>query len=112
MAARGDTIQIMTYNYCHYDDLYALGDTSFIDETHRYNGFKEEKILKSTSRLAGYLRARTAWLPKRSPASTAAQLRQMGGNGAPESLTAEDIAYLKESSPLRQVQVLNVENGR
>ena len=31
--------------------------------------------------------------------------------GAPESLTAEDIAYLKESSPLRQVQVLNVENG-
>ena len=35
----------------------------------------------------------------------------MGGNGAPESLTAEDIAYLKQSSPLRQVQVLNVENG-
>ena len=31
--------------------------------------------------------------------------------GAPESLTAEDIAYLKEL-PVKTGQVLNVENGR
>lgn len=112
VAARGDTFQIMTYNYCHYDDLYALGDTSFIDETHRYNGFKEEKILKIDIALSG--------LPQGAYRMVTLTITRKHGSsydkwvemGAPESLTAEDIAYLKQSSsPLREVQVLNVENG-
>ncbi|KKO53099.1 GH39 family glycosyl hydrolase [Paenibacillus sp. DMB20] len=112
VTANNSGYQILTYNYCHYDDLYAQGDISFIDETHRYNGFKNEKTLKMDIILAG--------LPKGSYKMVTRTISRKHGSsydawvemGAPASLTGEDIAYLKGSSePRRHVQVLDIENG-
>lgn len=105
--------QILLYNYCHFDDLYALGDTSFINETSRYNGFKDEKTLKFTLELKdlpnGKYKVITHTISRRHGSSYDKWVEM----GAPDSLTKEDVAYLKENShPRRHVQFLDIEGGR
>ncbi|GLX70948.1 GH39 family glycosyl hydrolase [Paenibacillus glycanilyticus] len=97
--------QVLTYNYCHFDELYALGDTSFIDALNRYNGFKEDKTYKVELELAGIAsgkyRVVTHTLNRENGSSYDLWLQL----GAPESLTADDIQYLRtKTSPKRHVQ--------
>lgn len=102
--------QILTFNYCHFDELYALGDTSFIDELNRYNGFKEDKTIKLELELNGLAGGKYRII-------THSLNRQHGSSydtwlamGAPASLTADDIRYLKlQSSPRRHVREVELE---
>jgi Beta-xylosidase len=103
--------QILTFNYCHFDELYALGDTSFIDTMNRYNGFKEDKTIKLELDLAG--------LPSGKYRLITHSLNRMNGSsydtwlamGAPESVTTDDIQYLKrQAGPRRHVREIEIEN--
>jgi len=111
-AGRGG-YQILTFNYCHFDDLYAMGDTSFINATNRYNGFKDEKTLKIQLELKGIRRGRyrlVTYAISRKHGSSYDRWVEMG---APEPLSAEDIAYLKANSgPRMHVQYVEIEHSR
>ena len=93
-AGRGG-YQLLTFNYCHFDDLYALGDISFIDASNRYSGFKDVKTVKLELKLAG--------LPSGSYRIVTRTVGRKHGSsydrwvemGAPESLSPEDVEYLK-----------------
>lgn len=108
---RNESYQILTYNYCHFDELYSMGDTSFINETNRYHGFREEKMVKMEIELTG--------LPKGNYKLVTVSVDRKNGSsydmwvemGAPKQLTKDDINYLKTASqPRRQIQYLDV-NG-
>jgi xylan 1,4-beta-xylosidase len=105
--------QILMYNYCHFDDLYALGDTSFINETSRYNGFKDEKTLKFTLDLKDLPNGKYKVITHTIGRQHGSSYDKWVEMGAPDSLTKEDVVYLKENShPRRHVQVLDIEGGR
>lgn len=111
-AGRGG-YQILTYNYCHFDDLYALGDTSFIHLTNRYNGFKEVKDIRiefelnhfpqGTYRMKRYTMSRTHG----SSYDTWVKI------GAPTDITPDDIEYLKSySRPAMRMEYVEMEEGK
>ncbi|WP_374017025.1 helix-turn-helix domain-containing protein [Paenibacillus thiaminolyticus] len=111
-AGRGG-YQILTFNYCHFDDLYAMGDTSFINATNRYNGFKNEKTVKMQVELKGIrpgaYRVVTYTIGRKHGSSYDRWVEM----GAPEPLSAEDIAYLKANSgPRMHVQYVDLEEDR
>ncbi|MDO7908190.1 helix-turn-helix domain-containing protein [Paenibacillus sp. JX-17] len=104
--------QIMTYNYAHFDDLYAMGDTSFIHATNRYNGFKEEKTLRQEIELKG--------IPEGLYQVVTHTIDRLHGSsydkwvemGAPSVLRTEDLSYLQDSSvPRRHVQQLEIQDS-
>lgn len=112
VTAGGGSYQVLTYNYCHFDDLYALGDTSFINATSRYNGFKDEKTLRLELDLKGLPIGKYKLVTHTIDRQHGSSYDKWVEMGAPESLTAEDTTYLKESShPRRHVQFLDVEDG-
>lgn len=105
--------QVLSYNYCHFDDLYALGDISFIDEVNRYNGFKDVKTMKIelelTSLPSGTYRMITRTLG-RQYGSTYDRWVEMG---APKSLCSEDIEYLKAAAhPRMTSQYIEVQSSQ
>ncbi|MGZ9583041.1 GH39 family glycosyl hydrolase [Paenibacillus marinisediminis] len=105
--------QILMYNYCHFDDLYALGDTSFINERSRYNGFKDEKTLKFTLELKDLPNGKYKVITHTISRQHGSSYDKWVEMGAPDSLTKEDVDYLKENShPRRHVQFLDIEGGR
>ncbi|MBB3113903.1 xylan 1,4-beta-xylosidase [Paenibacillus phyllosphaerae] len=102
--------QILTFNYCHFDDLYALGDISFIDATNRYNAFKNVKTVKLEMDLQGvpdgtYKMEITA-LGRKHGSSYDSWVEM----GAPDSITTEDVSYLKASANPRRY-VTKIEGG-
>ncbi|WHY22112.1 helix-turn-helix domain-containing protein [Paenibacillus sp. G2S3] len=107
-AGRGG-YQILAYNYCHFDDLYALGDTSFITPTSRYSGFKNERLLKIELTLTGLSSGRYKQVTHTISRAHGSSFDKWVEMGAPTVLTAEDTAYLKAASlPGRQIQLLEV----
>lgn len=110
-AGRGG-YQILAYNYCHFDDLYALGDTSFITPTSRYNGFKNERHLKIELTLTGLPSGRYKQVNHSISRAHGSSFDKWVEMGAPPVLTVEDTAYLKAASlPGRQIQILEVGEG-
>ncbi|MEV5027095.1 GH39 family glycosyl hydrolase [Paenibacillus sp. LPE1-1-1.1] len=104
--------QVLAYNYCHFDDLYALGDTSFIDETNRYNGFKDEKVLKMAFELKAIANGKYRMITHRINRKHGSSYDKWVEMGAPEPLSAEDIEYIKTASvPERSVQTVEAEHG-
>lgn len=104
--------QILTYNYCHFDDLYAMGDISFIDHTHRYNGFKHERTLKIDIALMNVPDGRFKMVKHTIDRNQGSSYDAWVAMGAPESLTKEDVQYLKASScPRRHVSYVDAEPG-
>ncbi|MEC0369753.1 GH39 family glycosyl hydrolase [Paenibacillus chibensis] len=104
--------QLLSYNYCHFDDLYALGDISFIDEQNRYNGFKDEKTLKLEMELAnvpkGRYRMVTHTVTRTHGSSYDAWVRM----GAPAYVNAEEADYLKASAKARMnVRQIDIEGS-
>lgn len=111
-AGRG-SYQILTFNYCHFDDLYALGDTSFINATHRYNGFKEDKTIKLEIEIKGLPHGKYRLVTYTIGRKHGSSYDQWVEMGAPEPLSAADIAYLKANSrPKMHVQYVEVEYGK
>lgn len=104
--------QLLTYNYCHFDDLYAMGDISFIDDTHRYNGFKNERTLKMDIVLMNIPDGQYKMVTQTISRSQGSSYDTWVAMGAPVSLTQEDVQYLKASAvPRRHVQYVKVEPG-
>lgn len=109
--ARG-SYQVLSYNYCHFDDLYALGDNSFINATNRYNGFKNEKVAKLELDLQGVPEGRYRM-------ETYSVSRQQGSSydewvrmGAPDYVTEEDSVYLTAASrPQKHIQEIEIHGG-
>lgn len=102
--------QIMTYNYCHFDDLYAMGDISFIDEIHRYNGFKNERTLKIDIILSHLPHEHYKMVTHTISRNQGSSYDAWVAMGAPESLTQEDVEYLKANSrPRRHIQHVRVD---
>lgn len=106
-----EAYQILTYNYCHYDELYSAGDTSLIHLTSRYNRFKDEKTLSLEITLHGLpectLRITRHRLTRQQGSSYDAWVRM----GAPEQLTVEDIQYLKSTALPERTTELRVPNS-
>ncbi|WP_242235933.1 helix-turn-helix domain-containing protein [Bacillus cereus group sp. BfR-BA-01316] len=105
--------QVLVFNYCHFDDLYALGDISFIDEVNRYNGFKDVKTMKIELELtnlpSGTYRMITRTLGRKHGSSYDRWVEM----GAPKSLCSEDVEYLKAAThPRMTSQYIEVHNGQ
>lgn len=107
----GAGYQILTFNYCHFDELYALGDTSFIDTMNRYNGFKEDKTIKLELELEGLPSGKYRLITHTLNREHGSSYDMWLSMGAPESLTADDIHYLKKHvTPRRHVREIELEN--
>ncbi len=101
--------QMLTYNYCHFDELFTAGDHSLHHLTSRYHRFKDEKTLKIELVLTG--------MPKGKYRVTRTKITKQQGSpydawvemGAPEVLHQEDLEYLKaRSTPERCVEIIEV----
>ncbi|MGF7089456.1 beta-xylosidase [Kroppenstedtia sanguinis] len=90
--------QVLTYNYCHFDDLYASGDTSFIHTTCRYNAFKDKKTVKREIQFTGLSEGKYRMVTYRIDRQHGSSFDRWVEMGAPEELSAEDIHYLKVST--------------
>jgi xylan 1,4-beta-xylosidase len=104
--------QVLINNYCHFDDLYALGDISFIDTVNRYNGFKDVKTVKLELELtnlpSGKYRMVTRTLGRKYGSSYDRWVEM----GAPKSLSPEDVEYLKAGArPRITSQYIEVANS-
>lgn len=105
--------QILAFNYCHFDDLYALGDTSFIHLKNRYNGFKEEKTIKIEFEIKGLPDSKYRMVTHTLSRQHGSSYDRWVEMGAPDRLSAEDIDYLKANSrPRMHVQYLDIEDSK
>ncbi|MBW8347837.1 helix-turn-helix domain-containing protein [Bacillus sp. IITD106] len=106
----GGGYQILTYHYCHFDDLYAMGDTSFINETNRYNGFKDHKTLKMEIGLTDIPSGKYKMVKTVISRQNGSSYDKWVEMGAPKALTEEDIAYLKAvSKPQRSIHYQQID---
>ena len=105
--------QVLTFNYCHFDDLYALGDISFIDSVNRYNGFKDVKTVKLELELTGLPRGKYRMITRTIGRKHGSSYDRWVEMGAPKSLCSEDVEYLKAGAQPRMTsQYVEVEGSR
>ncbi|MFJ8527445.1 helix-turn-helix domain-containing protein [Bacillus sp. NPDC094106] len=105
--------QVLTFNYCHFDDLYALGDISFIDSVNRYNGFKDVKTVKLELELTGLPSGKYRIVTRTIGRKHGSSYDRWVEMGAPKSLCSEDVEYLKAGArPRMTSQYVEVDNGR
>jgi xylan 1,4-beta-xylosidase len=104
--------QLLIFNYCHFDDLYAMGDISFIDSKNRYNAFKDVKTVKLEFSLSG--------LPKGKYRIVTRTLNRRHGSsydkwvemGAPDHITSEDVDYLKSMAlPQKSIRTEEIDQN-
>ncbi|MEC0243161.1 helix-turn-helix domain-containing protein [Paenibacillus dokdonensis] len=112
VTAGRDSYQVLCYNYCHFDDLYALGDISFIDEKNRYNGFKEEKTVKLELELQNMPKGRYRMVTHTVSRTFGSSYDEWVRMGAPDYLNPEEITYLKASArPRMKVRQIDIEDS-
>lgn len=108
-----DGYQVLTFNYCHFDDLYALGDNSFIDAVNRYNGFKDVKTVKLELELTGLPSGKYRMITRTIGRKHGSSYDRWVEMGAPKSLCPEDVEYLKAGSRPRMIsQNVEVDNSQ
>ena len=89
-----DDYQIIVYNYCYYTDEFAKGDRSALTATSRDNVFQNKVInVELTLPLQGKYRQTSYVLD-----NTTSALHNWVEIGAPQYPTANEIAWLKQSS--------------
>ncbi|PDZ71858.1 GH39 family glycosyl hydrolase [Bacillus pseudomycoides] len=104
--------QVLTFNYCHFDDLYALGDISFIDAVNRYNGFKDVKTVKLELELTGLPSGKYRIVTRTLGRKYGSSYDRWVEMGAPQSLCLEDVEYLKAGAQPRMTsRYVEVENS-
>jgi xylan 1,4-beta-xylosidase len=103
--------QIILYHYCHYDRLYCMNQHANIDIKNRYNVFLDRDNIQVKLTLSG--------IEKGTYKINQHQLNRDYGSafdkwiemGAPESLSLDDINYLKFSSiPKKHISEVRIEN--
>ena len=105
--------QVLTFNYCHFDDLYALGDISFIDSVNRYNGFKDVKTVKLELELTGLPSGKYRIVTRTIGRKHGSSYDRWVEMGAPKSLCSEEVEYLKAGArPRMTSQYVEVDNSR
>jgi xylan 1,4-beta-xylosidase len=110
-AGRGG-YQILAFNYCHFDDLYALGDISFIDHLNRYNGFKGNKTVKLEIELKGIPSGKYKQVTRAISRKHGSSYDRWVEMGAPDPISAEDVEDLIASArPYKFIRHVEVENG-
>lgn len=103
--------QVLSYNYCHFDDLYALGDISFIDDKNRYSGFKEEKTFKLELELRNIPKGRYRMVTYHVSRALGSSYDEWVRMGAPAYVNAEEIAYLKAAArPRMEIRQIDIED--
>lgn len=105
--------QVLTYNYCHFDDLYALGDISFIDEVNRYNCFKDVKTVKLELELTGLPSGKYRMITRTIGRKHGSSYDRWVEMGAPKSLCPEEVEYLKAGArPRMTSKYVEVDNSQ
>ncbi|MGE7854387.1 GH39 family glycosyl hydrolase [Bacillus paramycoides] len=105
--------QVLTFNYCHFDDLYALGDNSFIDAVNRYNCFKDVKTVKLELEFMGLPSGKYRVVTRKIGRKHGSSYDRWVEMGAPESLCPEDVEYLKAGArPRMTSQYIEVDNSQ
>jgi len=98
-------IQVLMWNYCHYNEKFSNGDRSELTEHHRYNIFKEKSEISfdlSIEGVEGKYRVIDYVLDREHGSVFDEWLR----NGAPANPTGEELAILnKKSGPEGKISV-------
>lgn len=93
----GENIQILTYNYTYFDDLFMNGDTSALTKSRRYDVYNSElpkEVQIQINGLSGNYKI-TRYGLNRETGSVFDKWLEMG---SPENMTEEEIDYLKAIS--------------
>lgn len=105
-----DNLQIMTYNFAYFDNLFMNGDTSALTNVDRYNVFETKKNLNfkiDIHSLAGNYKL-TKYELNREHGSAFDQWVKLG---APENMTKEEVKYLKKKSyPKLETKKLDIKD--
>ena len=108
---KNEDIQILTYNYTHFDDLFMNGDFSALSYKKRYMIFKEKaanEIYINIKELYGYYKVTKYKLDRENGSSYDNWIRM----GSPEDMGNEEIDYLKSTSnPKITVEYLDLDGS-
>jgi xylan 1,4-beta-xylosidase len=91
-------IQVMLYNYCHYDPLYCSMDHSAMTHIDRYGIFKNSDSKNYQFNLHGFIESEYEILEYSINRTHGSAFDTWVDMGAPESLDAEDIRYLTQKA--------------
>ncbi len=105
---KGDKIQLLMWNYCHYTESFANGDRSKLTELDRYGIFEAKEAMNfqvQVDGLAGNYKVSQFAFDRQHGSAYDAWLAL----GAPESPTEEELEYLaKQTGP--SLKILYLEN--
>lgn len=105
----GENLQIMTYNFAYFDELFMNGDASALSYKDRYNVFETKKPLNikiDISGLTGSYKI-TKYELNRNHGSAFDEWIRLG---APENMSREEVEYLKRKSyPKMVTEYINIE---
>lgn len=104
----GDDVQILLYNYAYFDELFLRGDTSLLTNTERYSIYEDKKSKEAKISILG-IKGKykiTSYKLNRENGSSFDEWIRMG---APESMTDEELGYLKgKSQPKMTIDYIKV----
>lgn len=97
----GDSIQVLAYNYTHFDELFKHGESSHLSNKDRYSIYKHKEDLKvqiNLTEISGEYKL-TKYQLDRNHGSVYDEWINMG---APENMTKSEISYLKAQSEIHK----------
>lgn len=122
LVARGDRYivtagkggyQLLAFNYCHFDELYAMGDISFIDHLNRYSGFKDNKTVKLEIEWKGLPAGKYKMVTRTISRKRGSSFDRWVEMGAPDPISTEDAEDLIASArPYKHHRFVEVEEGQ
>jgi len=88
-------MQILLYNYCHYDDNYRNMDSSYVSQSNRYNVFIDENEVIYNFSIEGFPSGRLRIKETRISRKAGSAYDNWVDMGCPETLTPDEIQTLK-----------------
>lgn len=88
-------VQILLYNYCHYDENYQNLDTSYISQTSRYNVFANEQEATFQLSIEGFQAGMVRILETRINRKNGSAYDLWADSRLPESLSPDELKTLK-----------------
>jgi xylan 1,4-beta-xylosidase len=105
---RGESIQILAYNYAYFDDLFLQGDMLAINHNEKYSIYEEKSLREIEFRIEGlYGKYKiTTYKLNREHGSVFDKWIDLG---SPENMTQEELRYLKgNSQPKIEIEELDL----
>lgn len=93
----GKDLQILTYNFAYFDELFMNGDTSALTYYDRYRVFEAKKTLNITIDISG-LSGKYKMTKYELNRDYGSAFDEWISLGAPENMTKEEVEYLKRKS--------------